>query len=171
MATLTESELLLISKSNQDKLKNFSDGAQLVRRSRVSIKQLQVRVAKDRLKLARLQLRDARAATTTTPKLGRTAVSRAYYAMYHAARAATYLSFGGDDHEGHSVLPTKFPADFPNSEVWKNRLKNARLERNRADYDPYPAGDSEFLVICPTLIDEAKELIKVTQQYLITKTN
>jgi uncharacterized protein (UPF0332 family) len=169
MATISDSELLLLSKSDQEKLKNFEDGAQLVKRSRVSIKRLQVRVANDRLKLARLQLRDAEAASKMAPQLARTAVSRAYYAMYHAARAATYLSFGGDDHEKHSILPTKLPADFPNSDVWKNKLKNARLERNRADYDPYPLGDMSFLAVHPVLISEAKELIRITKQYLVTK--
>ena len=169
MAAISDSELLLISKSDQERLRNFADGAQFVRRSRVSIKRLQVRVANDRLKLVRLQLRDAEAANAAAPQLSRTAVSRAYYAMYHAARAATYLSFGGDDHEKHSMLPTKLPLDFPNSDIWKNKLKNARLERNRADYDPYPLGDASFVAICPGLISEAKELIKVTKQYLATK--
>jgi len=166
MPPLTDSELLLISKSSQDTLKNFADGVALVRRARASIGKLQIRVARDRLKLAKMQLRDAVVAFQTTPTLYRTTVSRAYYAMYHAARAATYLSAGGDDHEKHNVLPTKFPADFPNSEVWKNRLKNARLERNRADYDPYPLDDAAFGGLATQMIAEAKQLIKLTQQYI-----
>lgn len=169
MPPLTDSELLLISKSDQDTLQNFVDGASLVRRARVSIKKLQTRVAKDRLKLAKTQLRDALVASQATPTLYRTTVSRAYYAMYHAARAATYLSIGGDDHEKHSVLPTKLPADFPNSEAWKNRLKNARLERNRADYDPYPLDDATFAGLAVQMIAEAKQLIKATQEYIRLK--
>jgi len=169
MPTLTDSELLLISKSTQDKLRNFADGAQLARRSRSTIKRLQAKVARDRLELAILQLRDAKAAHSGVPKLSRTAVSRAYYAMYHAARAATYISFGGDDHEQHSVLPAKFPPDFPSSDIWRNRLKNARLERNRADYDPYPHGDVDFSVAASTMIQEAADFIKLTKQYLRLK--
>jgi uncharacterized protein (UPF0332 family) len=170
MPPLTDSELLLVSKSNQDTLKNFADGVVLVRRAKVSIQKLQARVARDRLRLAKMQLRDAIVASKATPTLYRTTVSRAYYAMYHAARAATYLSVGGDDHEKHSILPTKFPADFPNAEVWKNRLKNARLERNRADYDPYPLNDSTFSASAAQLILEAKALIASTQQYIRLKT-
>jgi len=169
MPRLSDSELLLISKSSQDKLKNFSDGALLTKRARSTIKKLQVTVAKDRLALAVLQLRDAKAARAGMPTLSRTAVSRAYYAMYHAARAASYVSYGGDDHEQHSVLPTKFPADFPSSDIWKNRLKNARFERNRADYDPYPNGDADFAAAAAILIQEASEFIRLTRQYLRLK--
>lgn len=166
---ITESELLLVSKSNQEKLRNFTDGVRLAQRSGRTIKQLQIQAARDRLSLARLQLKDATYAARGAPNFGRAAVSRAYYAMYHAARAASYLSFGGDDHEAHSTLPQKFPSDFPNAEVWKNRLKDARLERNRADYDPYPRGSAEFCLVAPRLISEAKEMIKLTQEYLRQK--
>lgn len=169
MPQLTDSELLLISKSNFDKLRNFADGAQLVRRSRRSIKQLQSQVAKDRLTLAKLHLKDATVVLKCTPAMNRAVVSRAYYALYHAARAATYISFGGDDHEQHTTLPTKFPADFPDSDIWRNCLKNARLERNRADYDPYPAGDADFAATAIKLVSEAKQFIKLTQSYLKLK--
>ncbi|WP_194724220.1 HEPN domain-containing protein [Noviherbaspirillum malthae] len=169
MAKITESELLLISKAPQEKLKHFSDGAKIAQRARTTIQKLQLRTANDRLRLARLQLKHAIIAYKAEKDQSRTVVSRAYYAMYHAARAVTYVSFGGDDHEQHSVLPTKLPHDLPNADIWKNKLKNARLERNRADYDPYPAGDAAFGTVAADLIDQAKELIKVAQIYLRSK--
>lgn len=169
MATISENELLLISKSRLEKLKNFSDGVSISRRARSSIERLKFRVAKDRIRLAQMQLRDSSVAASSNPRLSRTGISRAYYAMYHAARAATYISHGGDDHEEHSVLPGKLPADFPNSEHWRNKLKNARFERNRADYDPYPRNERDFEDSCADLIRDAKDLVRIAQKYINAK--
>ena len=170
MATITQNELLLVSKASQEKLKYFADGASLSARSGTSIKALQKRVAQDRIALARLHLKDAKKLMKATPSLSRSTVSRAYYSMYHAARAATYISFGGDDHESHSVLPTKMPDDFPDVAKWRNRLKDARFERNRADYDPYPKKDQAFEVIAKRLILEAQELVAKAEVYVNSKT-
>ncbi len=169
MPRITESELLLVSKAKLEKLKNFADGVSLTRRAGTSIERLRLRVARDRLNLASAQLKDALQAASISPPLRRTAVSRAYYAMYHSARAATYLSYGGDDHEEHSALPGKLPSDFPDFEQWRNRLKNARLERNRADYDPYPKNDADFEESCTTVIADAKALVRVTRVYISLK--
>lgn len=169
MPRITENELLLVSKSNQETLKGFVRGAQLTSRSGKTIHELQVHVALDRIKLANLHLKQATAASRAKLPQNRSTVSRAYYAMYHAARAATYISIGGDDHEQHSVLPTKLPADFPNCDEWKNRLKMARLERNRADYDPYPAGDVEFSETAGELLQNARMLVKLARSYLQAK--
>ncbi len=169
MTRITESELLLISKAKVEKLRNFSDGVSLSRRARLSIERLRTRVVKDRLALAKSKLRAATQVASSTPALWRTAISRAYYCMYHAARAATNLSYGGDDHEEHSALPGKLPADFPDSEQWRNKLKNARLERNRADYDPYPADEEQFKDICVELIQDATDFMKISQKYVNQK--
>ena len=169
MPRITDSELLLISKAKVEKLKNFADGVSLVRRAQSSIDRLRARVAKDRLTLAKSKLRDAVQAGSCTPPLWRTGVSRAYYSMYHAARAATYLSYGGDDHEEHSALPGKLPTDFPDYEQWRNTLKMARLERNRADYDPYPVDELEFKETCLSLIQDAKDFIRISQRYINQK--
>ncbi|WP_244120318.1 HEPN domain-containing protein [Burkholderia gladioli] len=169
MARITDSELLLISKAKIEKLKNFADGVTLVRRAQSSIDRLRARVAKDRLTLAKSKLRDAVQAGSCVPPLWRTGVSRAYYSMYHAARAATYLSYGGDDHEEHSALPGKLPTDFPDYEQWRNKLKMARLERNKADYDPYPVDELEFKDTCLSLIQEAEDFMKISQRYVAQK--
>ena len=39
----------------------------------------------------------------------RASVSRSYYAMYHAMRAAVFVFHGGDDHQEHKILPAKHP--------------------------------------------------------------
>ncbi|MEY1590689.1 HEPN domain-containing protein [Burkholderia sp. Bmkn7] len=119
--------------------------------------------------MAKSKLRDAGQAAACTPPLWRTGVSRAYYSMYHAARASTYLSYGGDDHEEHSALPGKLPTDFPDYEQWRNKLKMARLERNRADYDPYPVNEAEFEEICLSLIQDAKDFMRISQKYINRK--
>lgn len=169
MTRITDSELLLISKAKLEKLRNFADGVSLSQRARLSIDGLRTRVVKDRLALAKSKLKAATQAASCMPSLWRTAISRAYYCMYHAARAATYLSYGGDDYEEHSTLPGKLPVDFPNYAHWQNKLKNARLERNRADYDPYPVDEAEFKYICLELIRDAAEFIKVSQKYINQK--
>lgn len=171
MPRITENELLLVSKASQEILKGFSRGVDLSNRSGKSIQELQMIVAKDRLKLANLHLRQAVGTSKLLEPLHRATISRAYYAMYHAARAATYISMGGDDHEQHSVLPGKIPADFPDCEVWKNKLKEARLERNRADYDPYPAGDINFSDQASEILKNARLLMKQTTVYLQSKSN
>ncbi|PPT84501.1 hypothetical protein XarbCFBP8149_19440 [Xanthomonas arboricola] len=89
--------------------------------------------------------------------------------MYHAARAATFMSYGGDDHEQHTVLPSKLPKDFPDAAQHQNSLKNARFERNRADYDPYPRSDDDFSEAAATLVADATLIVSTTRKYLSTK--
>ncbi|WP_343592029.1 HEPN domain-containing protein [Paracidovorax wautersii] len=166
MATITEHELLLISKAKSEKLRNYAEGVSLTQRSGKSIEKLRSVVITDRMRLARAQLQDAVFAARKDHPRYRTAISRAYYAMYHAARAVTYLSHGGDDHEEHSALPKNLPPDFPEVEIWRNKLKNARLERNKADYDPYPKQNTYYEQSYETIITDAKLMIKITQQYI-----
>lgn len=166
---ISENELLLVSKSNQETLKGFAKGISLTTRSGKTLPELQIRVAQDRIKLANLHLKQATIASRVTPAPHRTTISRAYYAMYHAARAVTYISIGGDDHEQHSVLPTKFPSDFPDYEEWRNKLKDARFERNRADYDPYPTGDIKFSDSAEKLLTNARLLVKLARTYIQSK--
>ena len=171
MPPLTDAELLHFSKSEQLTLENYNSGVIFARRARKTIKKIQVQVAKDRLTLAKFHLKDAVAISKSVPTMNRAAVSRAYYALYHSARAASYISLGGDDYEQHTKLPTKFPDDFPNVAHWKNTLKDARLERNRADYDPYPKGDLAFAQSALSFISEARKFIRLTQQYIKLKSN
>jgi uncharacterized protein (UPF0332 family) len=161
------SELLFIAKANKEKLDALTAGAGLVKRTGYAIDELRVKATLDRFNLARAMLTYAEVALHS--KLYRTTVSRAYYSMYHGLRAATFYSFGGDDHEKHADLPSKLPADFPSRATWENALKIARFERNRADYDPYPRIDASFKVVAQTLTVDAQALIPVIKGYLKNK--
>jgi hypothetical protein len=89
--------------------------------------------------------------------------------MYHAFRAVTFYVTKGDDHEKHVALPAALPQDFPNRATWENRLKTARLERNKADYDPYPKKDSHFTAYSQQLLQEAQSLMPIARAYLRQK--
>jgi type I restriction enzyme R subunit len=36
------------------------------------------------------------------------------------------------------------PSDLPNVEAWRNKIKDARLKRNEADYEPFLSSDPTF---------------------------
>jgi uncharacterized protein (UPF0332 family) len=93
-------------------------------------------IVSDRLELAGSHLRTADTLAQATQY--RSAISRYYYSMYHAARAIAFGYHKGDDYQRHSVLPTQLPPPLPNEPRWKNELDDARLVRNMADYDLYP---------------------------------
>lgn len=169
MRKAASSDLLFVSKSPKEKLDSLAAGASLVHRTGYQIQELRHKAAEDRLAFARALLRDANAALQASPVLYRTAVSRCYYSMYHALRSAAYLHHGGDDHEQHTVLPSKIPDDFPNRKGWENALKNARFERNRADYDPYPRDANEFAEIAQTLLRTATDLLPIARAYVRSK--
>ncbi len=160
-------ELLFIAKANKEKLDALTAGAGLVKRTGYAMDELRIKATLDRFALARAMLSYAEAALNS--QLYRTTISRAYYSMYHALRAATFYSFGGDDHEKHADLPSKLPSDFPNRATWENALKIARFERNRADYDPYPRTDASFKVVAQALAIDAQALIPVIKGYLKKK--
>jgi len=89
--------------------------------------------------------------------------------MYHAMRACVYLSNEGDDHQEHSKLPQHIPTDFP-SGGWEQILKDARVARNTADYDPYPLlGSGGWKTQALTLRLQAGQLIKESRRYLNSK--
>lgn len=161
-------DLLYVSKALKDRLDDLAAGASLAARTGLDVKTIRVRAATDRTKLAAAFLKEAKD-IAAKGGMNRTVVGRSYYAMYHAARAVTFLSFGGDDHQEHSALPSKLPKDFPGSMQWQHCLKNARLERNKADYDPYPRSDTEFATAALQLISEAKQLVAAAKIYIRSK--
>ncbi|TXS34099.1 HEPN domain-containing protein [Streptomyces sp. gb1(2016)] len=130
---------------------------------------LQHQVCADRIELSAHFLKAADKSLRTRPAQYRTAVSRYYYSMYHAARAVVYFAHGGDDHEKHSVLPTKLPADFPSSSYWQNELKDARLNRNSADYDPYPGAQAHWKGLANALSSTAPNFLQLATSYLKQK--
>jgi uncharacterized protein (UPF0332 family) len=160
-------ELLFVSKATKDKLDALTAGVSIVSRTGYQIEELRAKATLDRLALARAMLDCAEAAFRLN--LHRLSVSRAYYSMYHGLRATTFYVFGGDDHEKHADLPSKLPQDFPNRATWENALKSARLERNRADYDPYPKSDDRFKTVAMKITADAHALIPIIRKYLKQK--
>lgn len=162
-------DVLLVSKSNKKTLDSFRSGVSLESRTGYKIDMLVSKATVDRLELSRRLRLDAQAATKGAHRSFRSATSRAYYAMYHALRATAFFANGGDDYEEHSKLPSGIPRDFPDRHNWENDLKNARYDRNRADYDQYPKNDLIFAPIAAQLIQKANELFPVVRSYLQKK--
>ncbi len=148
---------------------NWREGVSLETRSGRSLGELQHRVSADRLAFAADLVGRGRRLVASTPPHYRDAISRFYYAAYHAFRSVVYFRTGGDDHEQHSVLPSRIPADFPNYALWGNNLKSAREIRNSADYDMYPKTDSAWRQKCVEVQSIAEGAVRDARTYLRTK--
>lgn len=159
-------DLLRVAKSKHETIDLFKAGVSLEKRTGYDIDILLSKATVDRIELSQRLRRAAEAATKGTHRSFRSATSRAYYSMYHALRATAFFAHKGDDHEAHSKLPSGIPSDFPDRDNWENDLKNARYERNRADYDPYPKNDLMFEPIAIQLIQKAEALLPIVRSYL-----
>jgi uncharacterized protein (UPF0332 family) len=157
---LSNAHLLELSRSHAKAINQFRLGVQLNTHSGLTIDELLERAARDRFGLAQESLRASKWVLGTSNPRFRVVVARAYYAMYHAARAVVFFIEGGDDHEAHLELPKHLPKDFPERERWENEIKGARYERNRADYDPYPKSDSAFTSAASTTLSAAEEFLR-----------
>ena len=164
---LSDKNLLRISKAEKKLVETWQEGAYLA--SRASIPQATLIVAVHRWRLARSFLKQGIMIEDAQGFAVRSAISRYYYSMYHALRAAAYVFHGGDDYEEHRALPSKLPSDFPNVAHWVNALKNAREMRNQADYDPYPRTNAPLTPNAAALRGEAKVLVPLTRTYLTGK--
>jgi uncharacterized protein (UPF0332 family) len=166
---LSNSELLLIVKGDTKSIQNFGFAIHAHNRSGHDLDTLLEHAARDRFRFAQENLKWARAAIQSASPQNRVGLARAYYAMYHAARAVVFYVERGDDFEAHSELPKHLPNNFPNRAQWENSLKNARLERNRADYDPYPKSDRTFGIIARSILTSAEDFLVLAKRYLIQK--
>lgn len=167
MATrLSNVFLLEVAKYDSKTINGFRRGAHITRTTGKQVDDLIVDAARDRFLLAGSMLGSARWASKPPKPQFRVTLARSYYAMYHAARAVVYLTKPGDDHEAHSELPKYFPSDFPDRARWENSLKVARLERNKADYDPYPKSDRSFALVAKATLQEAVLFLPLARQYL-----
>jgi len=164
----TDDDLLFISKATKSTLNSMRHGAALVQSAGQGIDALRDAATRDRLALARTMLASAERAVRGRVD-GRTATSRAYYALYHTFRAVVFYMHGGDDHESHSKLPLELPNDLPNRATWQNAMKSARLERNKADYDPYPRVSADFLPVAKQMIHDAHDAATLAATYLSGK--
>lgn len=163
---VASNDLLRISKYGKSVINFLGEGEHLVRSTGYQIVELQEKVCRDRLALAFQILKSGHLAAKRRPAQCRTAVGRAYYAMYQAMRALLYYIEGGDDFEKHDALPRRIPGDFPDRANWQNYLKLARLERNRADYDPYPRRDLAFENSARICLTYADDLLPIVRRYL-----
>ncbi|SRR6266404_4268270 len=161
---LPNERLLRVTQAKKAIVDIWKEGVLLESSSTQSVSQLVMLAATDRLKLALNHRRNANRHLSVP--LYRSAVSRYYYAMYHALRACVYLSHGGDDHQGHTELPQHIPDDFAPGQDWQTKMKNARVTRNRADYDPYPKADTAFRSDALSLKADTDQLIFLARQYL-----
>lgn len=166
---LSPKHLLQVAKADIKTINSFRLGVHFHKTSGLAIDDLLGNAAKDRLLLAQRTLSNAQWAITPPSPMHRLALARAYYSMYHAARAVVYYVEAGDDHEAHTELPKHIPKDFPDRSHWENEIKTARLERNRADYDPYPRGDRPFTAYARTTLTSAEIFLPIAKQYLIRK--
>jgi len=166
---LPSNRLIFVSKAKQEAIKNWEEGVSLQRDSGLTITQLRLIVAADRWQLASRHKSHADRLMKLTPAPYRTIISRYYYALYHAMRAAAFIFHAGDDYEEHSKLPSYIPDDFPSKSLWQTTLKDARLLRNRADYDPYPKSEQSWAKRAANIGNDAKNALHAARAYLRQK--
>jgi uncharacterized protein (UPF0332 family) len=157
-----------ISEASCDSVKMWKEGVSLEYNSGKSISFLICRVAADRWILA-YALR-AQANRLFVAHHFRSAISRYYYCMYHAMRACVFINCEGDDHEKHSELPLHIPPAFdPSGTNWQTKLKDARLLRNRVDYEAYPKSEKAWESDAQAIKLDAQLLLRISKQYLTSK--
>lgn len=166
---LPRKRLLRISKAKKDQIQDWIEGVSLEQDAEKAISALTLMAAAHRWALAFEYKKHGNKLLVISPPLYRSAVSRYYYAMYHAMRACSYVFHGGDDHQEHRKLPQEIPNDFASGEDWQTKLKNARALRNQADYDPYPKSDHAFQSDALSLKVDADRLLLLARNYLRTK--
>ena len=166
---LNDQRLVRVGKACAGIIQSWKEGVDLQQQSGKPIDDLCLEVASGRWRLAYDMRAAANGCLARKVPLVRDAISRYYYALYHAMRAAAFVYHQGDDHESHKALPGKVPVDFPNHPYWSNQLKSARDYRNRADYDPYPRGTRHWHPIAVLLKSDADKLLPAARTYLIGK--
>lgn len=166
---MSDPHLILISEGKKQSINDFRLGAYLERTSGQPIDKLLEIAIIDRLRFAEQTLKTARKFARQLDKQHRLTIARSYYAMYHTARAVVFHAEGGDDYQEHSTLRNKLPPDFPDYAMWKNKMNDARLERNKADYVPYPVKESAFSETAAMTLDNAEQFMRQARQYLKSK--
>lgn len=128
--------------------------------------QLIKQVASDRLQLAGEHLRAGDQLIFALQF--RSAISRHYYGMYHAARSIVFAEIQGDDYQKHADLPSHLPPGLPNVSVREQQLVDARLLRNEADYDPYPSMLSDWEADARKLAVTAADFVQACEDFALT---
>lgn len=164
-----ESRLLRVCTSGNVRLMTFREGVSLESSLGRSIPDLIAQVTTDRLQFADQRVAEGDKLLRLRPQMNRLAVGRFYYGMYHAVRAVVFFVNEGDDSQAHSELPKGLPPDFPDYRQVTNSLRDARRERNNADYDPYPSEELDFKYISQALQKISRSITIESRSYLKRK--
>lgn len=135
------------------------------RRGSVTLADLVSQVVSDRFRLASGHLGCADLLLQSSAF--RSSISRNYYAMYHSARAVAFGHHVGDDFEAHSVLPRNLPPPMPNVANRETELMDARLLRNQADYDSYPAAETDWQADARRIAAVAAGFVQACEDYAL----
>jgi uncharacterized protein (UPF0332 family) len=93
----------------------------------------------------------------------RSAVSRAYYAVFHAASEAS-RRLGASSTHSHDAIGDRFQtSDDPEISAIGQRFLSLKSARHRADYKLRPPADVEDAEIVAVTLSEARELFDVFQ--------
>lgn len=167
MAEFAPAEVLQrVGTATKRNIADWREGISIEERSGKTLDVLRHRATSDRLALAAECRNRARRLEALDPPMFRDAISRYYYCLYHAFRAAVYFHAGGDDHQEHKALPAAIPDAFPDVDQWRNILKTARLTRNAADYNAYPKADSRWRADCAGLSQEVDRALVAIRAFL-----
>ena len=167
---LPNNRLIRLTKATNAQINYWKEGVSLEKDSGRTIPELMSKAdAADRWYFAYEHRHNANKLLNSKPPLYRSAISRYYYSMYHAIRACVFVSHSGDDYQDHGKLPLHIPADFPSGANWENMLRNARVLRNRADYEPYPKSNTAWKQDALNLKKDADLFLSTTRTYLQNK--
>ncbi len=167
-AILPQARLKRIAEASCECVKIWKEGVSLEKDSGKRIQILLCATAADRWKLG--YVFRAQANTFFATQQFRSAISRYYYSMYHTMRACVFIHHEGDDHEKHSELPLHIPPTLdPAGTDWQTKLKDARLLRNRVDYEAYPKSENAWRRNAITIRADANQLVIVSRSYLKLK--
>lgn len=170
--TAVESRLRRVAKLTAKEVLLLKEGVSIEAALSRTMSDALQQVVADRIVLAESFLQTAETLRRSRSDLSRAAIARYYYSMYHAMRAVSFHHQGGDDHEAHSNLFAKgVPNDFPNAVMARNYLKDARLLRNEADYDPYPQSSAYFKSEVKRLAPLSASFVSDSRTYLVSKGN
>lgn len=167
--SIVEAELQSLIKLQKSHVELMKNGVRVEQVCNATIENLIIQGVTTRYRLAKDILSLAAKLRKLRPPSYRFSISRSYYAMYHAARSLAFLVNAGDNYQEHKDLFKGLPDDFPNVDVWRNELKDARVRRNEADYDPYPIGESDFQVLSKDLLKAATNFCGEVEVYLRNK--
>ena len=130
-------------------------------------------LVRDRFRLARGFIKAARVlARSKDAIVRRSALSRAYYGAYHAARA-THFAIQRQDENNHIELAKKIDKLLGEQHGVGSSLRELRQQRDEADYSPYPMPIAEapydprkFEGIIKEGIRRSEDLIRLFQKHL-----